>query len=181
MRRLLWLLAMVSCSVPPKAAPLAGERLPDVRGESLDGREWQLPAALAGEPAILIVAFEMRAQFDCDRWLQGLLQAQTPVALLEVPTIPGMFPTLFSGTIDGGMRSGIPSEDWGSVVTLYGSDARRLLDFTGGVSDRNARVLLLDRDGRVVWQQGRGYSARLLVELDGLARSLKSAEASPAR
>jgi len=181
MRRLLWLLAMASCSALPKAAPLAGERLPDVRGESLDGREWRLPAALTGEPAILIVAFEMRAQFDCDRWLQGLVQAQTPVALLEVPTIPGMFPTLFSGTIDAGMRGGIPSEEWGSVVTLYGSDAQRLFDFTGGVSDRNARVLLLDRDGRVVWQQGRGYSARLLVELDGVARSLNAAGAAAPR
>ncbi len=156
----------------PAPPALDGALFPSVGGEALDGRRVELPAAVAGAPAILLVAFEMESQFDCDRWLLGLVQAKTPVKVLEVPTIPGLVPGLFSGTIDSGMRKGIPSEDWGVVVTLYGDDAERVFEFTGGIRDRNARVLLLDGDGRVVWHHGRGYSARLMAELDERARAL---------
>lgn len=185
MRPLLPLLLSIAgltagCRADRPAAPaLDGALFPSVAGEALDGRKVELPGAVAGAPAILLVAFEMEGQFDCDRWLLGLVQAQTPVAVLEVPTIPGMVPGLFAGTIDAGMREGIPSEDWGVVVTLYGDDAERLFEFTGGVRDRNARVLLLDRDGRVVWHHARGYSARLLAELDLRVRALNAAVAEP--
>ncbi|HEU4703670.1 MAG TPA: hypothetical protein VFS37_14400, partial [Conexibacter sp.] len=64
-----------------------------------------------------------------------------------------------------GMRSGIPSEDWASVVTVYNSDAERLVQFTGNASPRNIRVLLLDAAGRVLWFHDRGFSAGKLIEL----------------
>ncbi|MBL8843987.1 MAG: hypothetical protein JNL90_20860 [Planctomycetes bacterium] len=184
MRSLLPLLLSLACSMTacrserPAPPALDGALFPSVAGEALDGRKVELPGAVAGAPAVLLVAFEMETQFDCDRWLLGLVQAQTPVAVLEVPTLPGMVPGLISGTIDAGMREGIPSEDWGVVVTLYGDDAERLFEFTGGVRDRNARVLLLDRDGRVVWHHARGYSARLLAELDQRVRALNAAPAA---
>lgn len=92
--------------------------------------------------------------------------------MIEVPTIPGLFPRLISGTIDSGMRSGIPSEDWTSVVTLYGSTARTVVDLTGNEQPRNIRVLLLDEHGDVRWFHDRGFSASKLLELDGLARSM---------
>lgn len=168
--------ALASCATPPPApAALEGEVLPSVRGEALDGSDRRLPEDLAGAPALLLLGFEMEAQFDCDRWLLGLLQGRVPVKVLEVPTIPGMVPGLLSGVIDSGMREGIPSEDWGAVVTLYGDDAERLFEFSGGRRDRNAHVLLLDAGGRVVWHHDRGYSARLIGEVDQAVRALNEA------
>ena len=83
-----------------------------------------------------------------------------------------MIPGMFSGAIDSGMRSGIPSEDWGSVVTVYGAGADELKRFTGVEGGSNARVLLLDEDGFVQWFHDRGYSATKLLELDVMARSM---------
>jgi hypothetical protein len=84
----------------------------------------------------------------------------------EIPTIDGMLPGMFSGTIDSGMRSGIPNEDWGSVVTVYGAGAAELVRFTGNENGGNARVMLLDDEGVVLWFHDRGYSATKLLELD---------------
>jgi hypothetical protein len=173
--RSLFVAALVASGCRADRAPVVavvGQPFPAVTGNALDGTSWSLPSALAGKPALLLVAFEMEGQFDVDRWLLGLVQAQTPVKVLEVPTIDGMVPGLFSGTIDSGMRKGIPEEDWGGVVTLFGSDAKTVYRFTGEHSDRNARVLLLDADGRVDWYHERGYSARLLADLDRRAREL---------
>lgn len=173
-------LAAAACRSGPMPTELvAGGQLPSVRGEALDGREWRLPEDLAGAPALLLVGFEMESQFDCDRWLLGLIQAATPIKVLEVPTIPGMVPGLFAGAIDSGMREGIPAEDWAVVVTLYGDDAKELFAFTGGRSDRNARVLLLDATGRLVWHHERGYSARVMADLDARVRALLTPPAEP--
>ncbi|MFN0207478.1 MAG: CIA30 family protein [Planctomycetota bacterium] len=89
----------------------------------------------------------------------------TPVTLVEVPTIEGMLPGLFAGKIDSGMRKGIPMEDWASVITLYNSEAARVVQFTGNESPRNARVLLLNGNGRVVWYHDRGFSPGVLNDL----------------
>jgi hypothetical protein len=149
-----------------------GETFPTSRGESLEGKEVELPGDLSGAPAILILGYAQDAQFDADRWLFGLLQAETPAQILEVPTIPGMIPGWLSSRIDAGMRSGIPSEDWAVVVTMYGSDATKLVELTGNEGDRNVRVLLLDEAGRILWLHDRGFSAGKLLELDRAVREL---------
>lgn len=166
------LLALPACrSALPNREPL-GEVFPSVTGEALSGETVSLPDDLAGAPAVLLVGYVQDAQFDADRWLFGLLQAGTPVALREVPTIPGLMASAAGGFIDEGMRSGIPHEDWRAVVTLYGGDARTLAEFTGNTRPRNMRVLLLDAEGRVVWFHDRGFSAGKLLELDRAARAL---------
>jgi len=169
------LLALLpGCSSPVTNLDPVGQVLPDVVGESLQGEQVRFPTDLEG-PAILLVGYVQDAQFDLDRWILGLVQLGTPVAIYEVPTIDGLVPGMFAGSIDGGMRSGIPSEDWGAVVTLYDEDAARIVALTGNERPRNGRVLLLDGDGGIVWFQDRGYSAGLVSDLDAAARGLLEA------
>lgn len=147
-----------------------GLPFPAVVGASLEDEEVALPGAFEGRPVVLLLGYVQKAQFDGDRWLFGLLQARTPVAIREVPTIEGFVPRLIANQIDSGMRSGIPFEDWASVVTVYGADASKLVSFTGNETPRNMRVILLDGEGRVRWFHDRGFSAAKLLELDQAAR-----------
>ncbi len=166
-------LASGCASRVPNRSPI-GETFPTVAGESLEGQRIELPLEVRGKPAIILVGYVQQAQFDGDRWLLGLMQAKTPIRILEVPTIKGMVPGLFAGVIDGGMRKGIPSEDWASVVTLYGADASRIVEMTGNSGGSNMRVMLLDAEGRVRWFHDRGYSASKCMELDVAARHFAS-------
>ncbi|MDG2143406.1 MAG: hypothetical protein P8N31_07615, partial [Planctomycetota bacterium] len=100
-------------------------------------------------------------------WLIGLLQATPTAMILEVPAVNGLFPSLIADTIDSGMRSGIPKEDWSSVVTIYGDSASEIVEFTGNENPRNVRVVLLDSNGTVRWFHDRGFSAGKLLELGG--------------
>ncbi|MFT7617612.1 MAG: hypothetical protein ACI97A_001251 [Planctomycetota bacterium] len=148
-----------------------GETFPRVVGESLDGPEFIIPDSLNGKPAVLLVGYAQDAQFDADRWLMGLLQSKIDIVIKEVPTIEGLMAGMFAGTIDKGMRKGIPKEDWASVVTVYG-DAGPIVKMTGNTNPNNIRVLLLDGNGKVVWFHDRGYSARVMLELKVKAESL---------
>jgi hypothetical protein len=141
-----------------------GEAFPSITGTSLEGREIALPESLAGEPVLLLIGFEQETQFDLDRWALGLWQSGATLRVLEIPTIPGLVPRLLSDRIDRGMRSGIPDEDWGSVVTVY-RDADTLARFTGNENPLPGRVLLLDEAGRVVFFHDEGYSTGALVRL----------------
>ena len=113
---------------------------------------------------LLLVGYEQDTQFDIDRWLLGLTQAGVKVRTHELPTIPGLAPRMFSGSIDNGMRSGIPSEDWGAVITVYG-DGAAIAKLTGNENKLPGRVILLDAKGRVIFFHDRGYSVGTLQRL----------------
>jgi hypothetical protein len=170
------LLAPGCSTTYPRRDPV-GEPFPVVVGTSLDDVRTELPGDLAGEPAVLLVGYQQRTQFDIDRWVLGLIQAGVASRLVEVPTIPGLAASFASGWIDDGMRSGIPEEDWGAVVTVYGSAAEPIARFTGTERGRNTRVLVLDATGKVVWFSDDGYSPRKAAEVAALLEELA---ASPA-
>ena len=156
---------LAGCSNPIPNRDPTGEIFPTVAGESLREERVELPADLAGQTAVLLIGYEQDAQFDIDRWLMGILQAEVDALILEVPTIPGLMATMASGFIDDGMRGGIPVEDWSIVVTLYGSAAKPVAELTGTTNGQIARVLVLDAEGRVSWFDDKGYSPRKAIAL----------------
>ena len=157
-------------STLPRRDP-TGERFPEVSGTSLAGDPVPLPG---GKAQVLLVGYLQDAQFDLDRWLLGLLQVGPPLPILEVPTIPSRIASVFAGTIDEGMREGIPAPEWRGVVTLYGEQADPVAELTGTENGSNGRVLVLDAEGRVVWFHDSGYSAATLLDLVRVAESLRA-------
>ena len=163
---------MASCSGRPPRRDPTGETFPALRGQSLDGVERQLPGDLIGAPALLLIGFKMETQFDLDRWILGAQQVGLKVKILELPTLPGLLPGLFAATIDGGMRRGIPREDWPSVVTIYG-DAKVLEQFVGSEDPLPGRIVLIDAAARVVFFHDRGFSAGALQRLAAVLHDLQ--------
>lgn len=175
---------LAGCHAAPPSEELAGASsasgplglaFPAVEGRSLAGEPVRLPDHLAGAPAVVLIGYQQRAQFDADRWLYGLLQADLGLRIVELPTMPGWAASLASGWIDEGMRGGIPREDWSSVITLYGSQAAPVAAFTGSEGGNNVRVLLLDGHGVVRWFHDRGFSAGKLKELADARAGLRDA------
>ena len=163
---------LVGCgSAIPNRSPV-GEPFPSVQGTSLDGQQQTLPEAFKGKKVILILAYKQNTQFDVDRWGIGFFTSNLSLPpIYEIPTIPGLIPSLLQESIDGGMKKGIPKESWKDVITVYGGDGAKLTEWTGTDNPNNARVILLDEEGRVLWFHDRGYGlpplAALLEELGG--------------
>ena len=176
MRNVLLLTAILflcSCGATPVPTPtdLTTRPFPVVRGSNLNQKEVTLPDDFKGSVTVVLVGYQQRAQFDIDRWILGLLQANAPVKIVEVPTIAGMVPQMVQGFIDSGMRSGIPKEDWASVVTVY-EDASKIVEAIGNERPQSAHVLLLNKNGEIAWSSNRGYSAAQVLELSEVATKL---------
>ena len=141
-----------------------GENFPTVNGQTLTEEERELPAYFKDSNVVLLLGYKQDSQFDIDRWLIGLEMTETKIKAYEIPTIQGLIPRMFKSSIDSGMRKGIPKELWGGVITIYG-DGATVQEFTGNQNPNNARVLLLDKDGKVVYFHDRGFSVQALNEL----------------
>lgn len=141
-----------------------GQRFPSVAGQSLEGAEYRLPGDFAGSEVLLLIGYKQNSQFDIDRWLIGLDMTGTSVDVYELPTIQGMFPRMFKTRIDDGMRAGIPKELWKGVITIY-ADGDVVQAFTGNEQPNNARVVLLDAQGQVIYFHDRGFSVDALNRL----------------
>lgn len=157
-------------STIPRRDP-TGEVFPSILVTPLDGGTKAFPEIYKGEPVLVLVGYQQRSQFDIDRWLIGITQVDLPVKFVELPTIAGMVPSLIGDLIDSGMRSGIPSELWGGVMTVY-DDAELVQQFTGTENGLPSRVMLLDPDGRVLYFHDRGFSPLELKKLQVLLLSL---------
>lgn len=168
---ILLLIFTVSCSTTYKNQKITNKFFPSISGESLAGKKYKLPEDLKGKPALLMIGYKQKSQFDIDRWLLGLLQLKAKVTVYEVPTVEGMIPGLISGKINSGMRSGIPKEDWAIVITVY-KDAEKITRFTGTENPLNSRIVLLDSNSKVVWFHDRGYSASKLLELNSKIKTM---------
>ena len=141
-----------------------GKFFPPVKGQSLTEEERELPNYFNGSYVVLLLGYKQDSQFDIDRWLIGLDMTQTKITAYEIPTIQGLFPRMFKSTIDNGMRKGIPKELWGGVITIY-EDGATVQEFTGNENPNNVRVLLLDKQGKVIYFHDRGFSVLALNEL----------------
>lgn len=166
------LLALAGCTPESPRKNPVGLEFPTVNGTSLNGDSIVIPRAFIGTPTLLLVGYLQNSQFDIDRWLLGLVQLETPVVIREIPTVRGMVPRLIANKIDSGMRSGIPKDDWDAVITVY-KDAGIIADFLGTEDSLNARVVLLDASGKVIWYHDRGYSATVVSDLDRRVRTMQ--------
>jgi len=141
-----------------------GDKMISVTGESLAGEKVAIPEDFSGEHTALLFGYKQDSQFDIDRWFIGLDMTQTKVAAYEIPTIQGMAPFMFSTFIDDGMRKGIPKPLWKGVITVY-ADGDKVQRFTGNKNPNNARVMLLDKDGIIIYFYDEGFSVDALNSL----------------
>jgi len=158
-----WLLLTGCSTVYPNKA-ITGQTFPNVVGQSLEKNTVAIPADFNGEVTLLLMGYVQNSQFDIDRWLIALDMTETQVNAYEIPTIQGLFPQMFSTVIDNGMRAGIPKSLWKGVVTVY-DDGEKVQALTGNENASNARVVLLDEQGKILYFYDQGFAVAALNEV----------------
>jgi hypothetical protein len=152
-----------------------GERMPELKGQTLTGRTAVLPQASAGKVTLVAMGFTYKSRFPVEAWADWYRKAIDPttaVTFFEVPMIGGMA-TLGRWFINRGMRSGTPVELHDHVITVYGGtgDWKRRLSYSTSHED-DAYLIVLDRQGVVRWLHHGGFDQSRADELKGLLTSL---------
>lgn len=129
-------------------------QFPPVTGSNLQRKKLSLPEVFEGELNLVFVAFQQWHQSQVDSWIpyaQQLEDTYPRVRYYELPTIQQL--NVVSRTfINEGMRAGIPDPVARErTITLYvdKTEFRQALQLA---SEDNIYVLLLNRQGEVLWR-----------------------------
>lgn len=155
---------LTACSTTYPNQSLTGESFPSVSGQSLEQEAINIPGDFDNEYTLLLIGYKQDSQFDIDRWLIALDFTSTNLPVYELPTIQGMFPRMFSTFIDNGMRKGIPKPLWKGVITIY-EDGDTVQKFTGNENPNNARVILINREGKILYFYDQGFGVDALNDI----------------
>jgi len=155
---------IAACSTNHPNQDITGKNFPSISGQTLEKNTMNMPGDFEEDFTLLLIGYKQNSQFDIDRWLIGLDMTKTEISAYELPTIQGLFPRMFSTMIDNGMRAGIPKQLWKGVVTIY-EDGDKVQAFTGNENPNNARVVLLNKDGLILYFYDDGFSVAALNQL----------------
>lgn len=164
---LIALLLIAGCSSTYPNKDIEGQVFPNITGDSLEQETIRIPDAFNEPLTILLIGYKQDSQFDIDRWLIGLDMTNTQLPVYELPTIQGMAPRMFKTLIDNGMRKGIPKSLWKGVITVY-EDGEKVQRLTGNENPNNARVLLINNTGEILFFYDEGFAVSALNELKSL-------------
>ena len=151
------LLVMSMATRPAGPAPESlrvGDRLPVLKGQSLSGRDVELPQASSGKIALVAMGFTYKSRFPVEAWggwYRATIGPRTDVTFFEVPMIGGLA-RLGRWFIDRGMRSGTPAELHEQVITVYSGTGewKKRVAYSADHED-DAYLIVVDRDGIVQW------------------------------
>ena len=157
-------------------------RFPAVKGTNLARRTFTLPAGFEGDLNVILIAFQRWHQQRVDTWipLAGRLEEEHEgVRYYELPVIQRMN-VLGRTFIDGGMRAGIPDRKARArTITLYVDKVafRSALELPG---EEDIYVLLVDREGEVLWRAQGSFTPEKGESLDAAIRGAQRVEAGSA-
>jgi hypothetical protein len=143
----LWLQA----AQPDTLAVHPGQMFPQLSGQTLAGKPLELPAAIMGDPAVVIISFSKTAGNDARSWNERLsmdfpkgVPSYTIILLESVPK-------LFRGLAVSNIKSSMPVLMQDRTIVLY-SDEMLWKQRVAFSEDSRAYVIMLGSDGRILWR-----------------------------
>ena len=138
-----------------------GAQFPTVSGFNLNRQEFEFPRDFRGDLNLLFVPFLQPQQLIVNTWIPFADELESifpELAYYELPTIDAL-PALSRTFINEGMRAGIPNAKARErTITLYVDTARfmRALDIP---TKNDVHVLLVDRQGGILWRTTGSFDA----------------------
>lgn len=168
----------VLCHIATAQAPEASPSMtfPVVVSYNLDKNKVTLPGDLQGELNLLLLPFEREQQKDVDSWMPVVKEVATSRPGFRHYLLPVFAKEnfLYRWWMNASLRSDLPqNQERQFIIPIYTNrkDFLRQLQIT---SDHEITLLLVEKDGRVIWRATGAFTAAKRA-------SLESALVVPAR
>jgi hypothetical protein len=152
---------------------------PTIVTSSLSGRRMSLPGDLEGGLSVLLIALDARHQLAINSWVpyvKQLEQLYADLSYYELPVL-GRTSILWRPVASARMRGAIPNPSARQrTVPLY-VDRAAFCQALGLPENRGVQVLLMGRDGDIVWRSAGEVTPE---KVQALAKAVADADQLPA-
>jgi hypothetical protein len=136
-------LILAFCAIPLYAQ----EALPKIEGETLSGKKIALPAAAAGQQALLIIGFTHGSQTQTKAWSHRAGNQFPTWSVVELEDVP----RLIRGMVSHSIKGSVPKEMYDRFVLVYHGE-KELKQAAGFATPDDAYLLVIDGSGAVRWR-----------------------------
>lgn len=155
--------------------PMETIRFPLVAGRDIDGNDFVVPTDFAGELNLVLMAFTREHQNDVNTWLPHARELETVMRGFRVYEVPTLWEMSWfqRKQLDFWMSTGIRDPlARATTITLY-TDLQAMQSALAIPNLDTIQVMLVDRDGLVVWRSEGAFSQ---AKFEGLTAMLIHAE-----
>jgi hypothetical protein len=151
-------------------------KFPDISGENLEKKKYNIPYDLEGELNVVIIPFQRWHQSLVDEWsyfLNKIEQSNPDFRYYEVPTLNSAYKVM-RFMIDGGMRAGIPQRNVRErTITLYTN--KPLFEKQLNIkSEDTIYLFLIRKNGEILWRSEGEFDTQKGDELIRMLENLNS-------
>lgn len=150
----------------PLLAFTAQGQVPASHATTFSGQSIAFPEVLAGRPAILVVSFSRKGGEAARQWNERLSRdfgSNPAIAYYNLPMLADV-PSLLRRMVTSAIKKSVPSRDHPHFAPLF-DHAAEWKSAAGYATKDDAYVLLVSREGRIVWRAHGPCSDALLHEL----------------
>jgi hypothetical protein len=149
------------------ADPLTiGDPLPEIQGETLEGKSLELPTACAGKITLIVFSFTKKGGMSAWQWRDSFekeLGSNSNVSNYGVMFLEGV-PRLLRGLASSGIKKGIPKNMYSFLLRVYENETlwKERLNVS---NEDDGYSVLLNSSGKVIWMSTAPFSENQFNEL----------------
>lgn len=168
-------LAFLLAALPAATA----QSLPKTDEVTLAGDQVNLESSLKGNTGVLILGFSKKSEGQVREWTKALLtefSAEHSAVIFEMPILESM-PRLVRGVAVRSMKSGSSPTEREHFLPVFHNEMqwKQVAQFS---EPDNAYIIVIDREGKIVWREHGPIDDKRKTELIGRVRALLSARHS---
>ena len=145
---------------------IIGDSLPEIQGESLEGKSLELPTACAGKMTLIVFSFTKKGGESARQWRDSFEKEFGSNSNLNNYGV--MFfeevPRLLRGFVSSGIKKGIPKNMYPFLLRVYKNE-KLWKERLNASNDDDAYSVLLDSSGKVLWMNTAPFSENQFNEL----------------
>lgn len=145
--------SLIMSSVAPPA-PNSSLHFPALTADTLSKQTLHLPKDFGPADSLVVLAFERNQQKDLDSWAKPaaeLANAHPQFRFYEVPVLPWR-DVFYRWWLNTAMRSGVEDDAARQRTIPVYVDKQKFKSSLQIATEKTITVVLLDKDGRVVWR-----------------------------
>lgn len=157
-------------------------RIPVTQGTSFAGTAVNLPGDLRGKVGVLVLGFSKTSGDVCKGWGQHLAASYEnshDVVYYQMPELESV-PKLVRGMVLRSMKSSVPQSDQAHFMPIFSDEAAWKSVARFGNAD-DAYVLVVDGDGKVLWQTSGHVSEAAFAGLKQQVETIRAQIASASK